>query len=68
MPGRAADVPAHPFRWSKRSLDKVLAKVDAQTAIAAWRFWCPSPSLKKARNAVGLGLGLGGAVPSRVAE
>ncbi len=29
------NVQAHPFRWSKRSFDKVLAKVDAQLAIAA---------------------------------
>jgi hypothetical protein len=26
---------AHPFRWSKRSFDKVLAKIDAELAIAA---------------------------------
>ena len=26
---------AHPFRWSKRSFDKVLAKLDAQLAMAA---------------------------------
>lgn len=29
------NVQAHPFRWSKRSFDKVLAKVDAQLAMAA---------------------------------